>query len=162
MMNLLIPKHPTKATNQLSESIHLSDHLIDKVLSVTVITTLNEVIRFDSHTTGRTTQLEWPQEVGSLLEVFSYCENLVNQIFNADDSARSQNLLDHLVVGDRDPLVVHLESGERNMNKQPWVKLKLGLLVCCFSGPATADPISIGSTTRSNNSIRRQFGQRHT
>merc|ERR1719457_236135 len=109
-MNLLIPKHPTKATNQLSYSIHLSDHLVDKILSVTVITTLNEVIRFDSHTTSWTTQLEGPQEVGSLLEVFSYGENLVDQILNADDSARSQNLLDHLVVGDWDPLVVHLSK----------------------------------------------------
>ena len=98
MMNLLIPKHPTKATNQLSESIHLSDHLIDKVLSVTVITTLNEVIRFDSHTTGRTTQLERPQEVGSFLEVGADREDLVDQVLNADDSARSERLFDNLVV----------------------------------------------------------------
>jgi hypothetical protein len=66
---------------------HLSQQLIDGLLPITSITTLDEMLEFPlSPPTGRITQLERPQKVVGLLEIWSNCENLMNQIldrFNA-------------------------------------------------------------------------------
>ena len=66
--------------------IHLPYHLVDEVLPVAVITSLDEVIRFVSHSTGGTTQLERPQEVVGFLEVRTDSYDLVDEVFHTDDS----------------------------------------------------------------------------
>ena len=49
--------------------VHLSDEGVDLVLAVTQVTSLDEVAEFASaEATGRVGELEWPQEVGGLLE----------------------------------------------------------------------------------------------
>jgi len=99
----LLSSHPSS-----NQSVHSTNHLVDEVLSVAVVTSLNKVIRFVSHSTGGTTQLERPQEVVGFLEVASYCENLVDEIFYANNITPAKSLLHDLVVTDRDALVVDL------------------------------------------------------
>merc|ERR1711962_1850400 len=106
-------------------SVHLSYHLINEVLPVSVITSLHKVVCLHPHSSCRTTQLKGPQEVVRLLEVLTHRENLVNQILNADDSTGSQHLFDHFVVADRDPLMVHL--GESSLVDQLTDRLQVGI-----------------------------------
>ena len=58
--------------------------------------------------TGRIRQLEWPQKVARLLEVWPHGHNLMHQIFHADDTEFAEVLFDDLVVGEGDPLLVDL------------------------------------------------------
>merc|ERR1712180_122208 len=100
------PQTPTSSA--AVELIHLSHHLVDEVFPVSVITTLHEVVCLHPHSTCRTTQLEGPQEVVRLLEILTYCENLVDQILNTDDPTGSQYLFNNFIVTDGNALVVHL------------------------------------------------------
>lgn len=59
-------------------------------------------------TTSRIRQLERPQEVARLLEVGSNGEDLVDQILHAHDAVLSKVLLDKLVIGKRDALLINL------------------------------------------------------
>ena len=53
--------------------IHPPDKLIDEVFTVSSITTFNVVIPLLLQSTERCLELEWPQEVVSLLEMRSNC-----------------------------------------------------------------------------------------
>lgn len=53
-------------------------------------------------------KLEWPQEVGSLLEVGSDGEDLVNQVLHTDNAVLAQVGLDDRVVGESNALLVDL------------------------------------------------------
>ena len=53
-------------------------------------------------------QLEGPQEVGSILEVWSNSENLVDQILNTDDSQLAQLVLNDVVGGDGSSVSIDL------------------------------------------------------
>jgi len=53
-------------------------------------------------------ELEWPEEVGSLLEVWPDGEDLVDKILNGDDSVLAEVLLNEGVVGQWDSLLVDL------------------------------------------------------
>jgi len=89
--------------------VHLLDQSIDLVFPVTQVTTLDEVPEFPGlETTSWVAELKWPQKVASLLEVGADSEDLVDQIFNADDAVRSEIVLDKLVVGKRNTLLVDL------------------------------------------------------
>ena len=55
---------------------------------------------------GGITQLEGPEEVARLLEVGAHGEDLVDQILHADDAELAEVLLDDLVVGEGDALLV--------------------------------------------------------
>jgi len=68
------------------------------------------VIRFVSHSTGGTTQLERPQEVVGFLEVGTNREYLVDEVFHTDNVQGSKRLFDDLVVADRDALMVDLRE----------------------------------------------------
>src|SRR3954452_15170868 len=52
--------------------------------------------------------LEWPQEVGSLLEVGTDGEDLVNQILHADNAVLAKAVLNDGVIGESDALLVDL------------------------------------------------------
>lgn len=58
--------------------------------------------------TRRVRELERPEEVAGLLEVGPDGHDLVHQILHADDAELAQVLLDDLVVGQRDALLVDL------------------------------------------------------
>ena len=57
---------------------------------------------------SRVAQLEGPEEVAGLLEVGSDSEDLVNQVFHADNAVLAQLLLNESVLCKRDALLVDL------------------------------------------------------
>lgn len=89
--------------------VHLSDESVDLVLAVTQVTSLDEVAEFaGAEATGRVGELEWPQEVGGLLEVGSDGVDLVDEILHADDAVLAEVGLDNGVVGESNALLVDL------------------------------------------------------
>lgn len=89
--------------------VHLADEGVDVLLAVASVTTLNEVLELArAETAGRVGQLERPQEVVRLLEVGTDSVDLVDQILNADDTVLAEVLLDDLVVGEGNALLVDL------------------------------------------------------
>lgn len=58
--------------------------------------------------TGRVGELEWPEEVCSLLEVGADGEDLVDQILHTDNAVLAKAGLDDGVVGKSDTLLVNL------------------------------------------------------
>src|SRR4051812_15157287 len=61
-----------------------------------------------SETTSGVAQLEWPEEVACLFEVRSDGGDLVDQVFHTNDAELAQGVLDQLVVGEGDALLVDL------------------------------------------------------
>jgi len=61
-----------------------------------------------AETTSWVAELEWPQEVGSLLEVGTNGEDLVDQILHADDTVFAQAGLDDGVIGKSNALLLDL------------------------------------------------------
>lgn len=88
--------------------VHLTDQLVDQFLAVTGVTTLGEVVGLLLPATERVGELEGPQEVVGDLEVRTDSDDLVDQIFDADDVVLTQRVLDDGVLGDRDALTVDL------------------------------------------------------
>ena len=79
------------------------------MLTVTRVTALNKVQDLLlGESTGRRGQLEGPQEIAGLLEVWANGEDLMNQVFNANDAVLAQFLLDDGVIGESDTLLVDL------------------------------------------------------
>ena len=58
--------------------------------------------------TSGVAQLEWPQKVTSLLEIRSDSNNLMDQVLHTDDAKFAQLLLDDLVIGEGNALLVDL------------------------------------------------------
>jgi hypothetical protein len=85
------------------------DQVVDKVLTVSSITTFNivEELAFSPHVVG-VGELERPEEVGGLLEVRTNSGNLMNKIFDTDDVVLAKGLLDNRVVMERDTTLVDL------------------------------------------------------
>lgn len=89
--------------------VHLLDQSIDEVLSVTSVTTLDEVEELSSsETTSWVGQLEWEQEVVDLLEVWTNSVNLVDQVLDGQDTVLTQVSLDNRVVRQSNSLLVDL------------------------------------------------------
>jgi hypothetical protein len=80
--------------------VHLADEVVDEVLTVTEVSSLNEVLELaGAESSGGGGELEGPEEVGGLLEVGSNGEDLVDQVLNGDDSELSELGLNDGVVG---------------------------------------------------------------
>lgn len=89
--------------------VHLADESVDVLLTVTKVTTLDEVVELPGpESTSGVGELEGPEEVGGLLEVGADGVDLVDEILNADDAVLAEVLLDDGVVGERDALLVDL------------------------------------------------------
>lgn len=90
--------------------VHSLDELVDVLLSVTSGTTLDKVLELSLNTpaTRWVRQLEWTQEVVSLLEVWSNGVDFVNQVLNGDDTVFTELALDDGIVGKSDSLLVDL------------------------------------------------------
>lgn len=92
-----------------SRLVHLADQSVDVLFPVTGVTTFDEVLELAStETTVGVGELEWPQEVVGLLEVGADSEDLVDEILHAHDTVLAQVVLNKLVVGQRDALLVDL------------------------------------------------------
>lgn len=89
--------------------VHLTDEVVDELLSVTDITTFDKVEELALSVTavGRA-EVEWPQEVGDLLEVWASGCDFVNTIFNGENIVLAKFLLDDRVVLERNTLLVDL------------------------------------------------------
>lgn len=93
----------------MTSLVHLFDKGVDVLLTVTSVTTLDEVLELASaETTSRVGELEWPQEVASLLEVGADSVDLMDQVFHADNAVLAKVLLNKLVVGKGNTLLVDL------------------------------------------------------
>jgi hypothetical protein len=89
--------------------VHLSDESVDVLLTVTSVTTLDEVLELaGAEATSGVGELEGPEEVVGLLEVGANGVDLVDQILHADNAVLAKGLLNDLVVGERDTLLVDL------------------------------------------------------
>lgn len=89
--------------------VHLSDEGIDVLLTVTSVTTLDVVLELaGAEATSGVGELEGPEEVVGLLEVGANSVDLVDQILHADNAVLAEGLLNDLVVGKRDTLLVDL------------------------------------------------------
>lgn len=89
--------------------VHLANKIVDEVLPVTKITTLDEVLELaGTETTSGGGKLEGPEEVGGLLEVGANGVDLVDEVLDADDAEVAEVLLNDLVVGERQALLVDL------------------------------------------------------
>ena len=53
-------------------------------------------------------ELERPEEVRGLLEVWASGRDLVNKVLNTEDVVLAKRLLDHAVIGERNTLLVDL------------------------------------------------------
>ena len=96
-------------TSENSEGLRLTDQSVDLVLTVTKVTTLNEMSELSgSETSSWVAKLEWPEEVGGLLEVWTNGEDLVDQILHADDAVLAKAVLDDGVVGKSNTLLLDL------------------------------------------------------
>ena len=93
----------------MNHLVHLLDQSVDVLLSVSQVTALDIVHELPLvETASWIRQLEWPQKVARLLEVGTDGEDLVDQILRAHDAELAQVVLDQLIVGERDALLVDL------------------------------------------------------
>jgi len=87
----------------------LFDKGVDILLTVTNITTFNKVLEFTRpEAASRAGKLEGPQKVAGLFEVGSNSIYLVDQVLHTYDAVFAEIVLDKLVVGKRDALLVDL------------------------------------------------------
>ena len=95
--------------HNIKRLVHLLEQRIDLLLPIPQIAPLDEMLELPRpEAARRVRQLERPQEVARLLEVRPHGHDLVHQIFHADDAEFAQVLLDDLVVGEGDTLLVDL------------------------------------------------------
>jgi len=103
------PQDKRPKITKLSYLIHLFDKRVDMLLTVTNIATFNEVLEFTGpEAASRARKLEGPQKVAGLLEVGSNSVYLVDQVLHTYDAVFTEIILDKLVVGKRDALLVDL------------------------------------------------------
>merc|ERR1719433_2582440 len=89
---------------------HFLQEVVDLVLSAAEVSTLDKVVGLLSPSPSWVVQLEGPQEVGSILEVGSNSEDLVDQILNTDDSQLAQLVLNDVVGGDGSSVSIDLDK----------------------------------------------------
>lgn len=85
----------------------MSDKLIDESLSVSSVSSFDVVLEFaGTEPSSRVAKLEWPKEVAGLLKVGANAEDLMDKIFNRDDTILTKRGFDQGIVGERDALLV--------------------------------------------------------
>jgi len=87
---------------------HFLQQFINLVLSAAEVTTLNEMVDLLSPSTSWSVQFKWPQEVRSVLEVGTNVQDLMNQIFNTNDSKLSEGSFNDVIGGDGSTVAVDL------------------------------------------------------
>lgn len=66
--------------------VHPPDEVVDELLAVAVVTTLDEVVALLAVAVAGWAEFEGPEEVRGLLEVFACGEDLMDQILHTDDA----------------------------------------------------------------------------
>ena len=72
--------------------VHGADQVVNVLLAIAMLATLNEMQALLRQAACRRVQLERPQEVAALLKGRSHCVDLVDQVLNADDVVGTQSL----------------------------------------------------------------------
>ena len=126
--------------------VHFANKLIDLVLSVSMVTTLNKVRGNLAEATPWRAELHGPQEVVGFLKVLTHWVDLVDEILNADDTTLAQLLLNDCIVSDGNTLFVDLSMAtlvdQLSHTLQIWVpKNQNKLLLFCNTSRTT-----LGST----------------
>jgi hypothetical protein len=99
----------TPPKQHMTSLVHASNELVDELLAVTKVTSLDEVLELPwAETASGRGQLEWPQEVAGLLEVGANGVDLVDEVLDADNAELAEVLLDEVVVSDWEALLVDL------------------------------------------------------
>jgi len=99
------------SSDELQDELdHLLQQLVDLVLTAAEVTTFDEVVNLLPPATGRSVQLERPQEVGGILEVGANGQNLVDKVLHADDAELAQGALNQVVGGDGGAVAVDLDK----------------------------------------------------
>jgi hypothetical protein len=81
---------------------HTTDQLVDLVLAISEVTTIDIMVALLAPSAGWSVQFEGPEEVVDLLEDASNGEKLVDHVLDTLDVVSvTQFALDHKVVGDR-------------------------------------------------------------
>lgn len=87
--------------------VHLADESVDVLFTVAEVTSLDEVLELArTEATSWVAELEWPEEVGGLLEVGADGVDLVDEILHADDAELSEVSFDDGVVGERNAVLL--------------------------------------------------------
>jgi hypothetical protein len=87
--------------------VHLLDEAVDMVFTVTKITSFNKVLELAlAETSSWVGELERPEEVIDLLEVWTNGVDLVNNVLNANNAILSKRFLNDGVVSERNTLLV--------------------------------------------------------
>ncbi len=94
----------------MSILVHSGDQFVNSVFSVASITTFNNVSQLLVEATERAVQLEGPQELVDDLEFRTNSDELVDDIFNAENTVFAQVLLNDAVVSDGQALAVDLSK----------------------------------------------------
>jgi hypothetical protein len=88
------------STHRCTNLVHLTDEVVDELLTVTQVTTFDEVLELAlAEATSRRRELEGPQEVGSLLEIGADGEDLVDKILDRDDTKLAKLVRNESIVG---------------------------------------------------------------
>ena len=72
-----------------------------------MVTTLNKMTRLLSKTTTSITQFERPQEIIRLLEMRPNSDNLMDEVFDADDPKLAKGFFNHGIVREGNTLMLH-------------------------------------------------------
>lgn len=93
---------------QESLLIHLPNETVNGILSVSKVTTFNKMVGLPIEASGWVVQLEWPQKVTRSLEIWTNCEDLMNQVLYTYDVTSAQSSFNNGVISDGNSLFVHL------------------------------------------------------
>lgn len=105
--NMNVPTAKTTTPAECMLLVHLADKLVDVVFPITKVTTLHVVLELPCPpSTGGVRELEWPEEVGGLLEVGAGGDDLVYEVLDAKNVELAERALNDAVVGERDALLV--------------------------------------------------------
>jgi len=89
-------------------SNHPIEQLVDLILAISIIATLNKVVGLLIEAADWVAQLEGPQEICHLLEVWADSPNLVDHVLHADHVVLAQITLHNVVIRHRNALSLFL------------------------------------------------------
>jgi len=93
--------------NKKCISYHVLNQLVNKLFSVTPISSSLEGMSLVRESSSWCMELEWPQKVVGLLEMRTNYINFVDQVLNAKNAMFSQDLLNNTVRCERNSLLVN-------------------------------------------------------
>lgn len=80
------------STTAAAGLVHAADEVVDLLLSVSCLSSLNIVQALLVDAALCAVELEWPEEVAGLLEGRANCEDLVDQVLNTQDVLAAKSL----------------------------------------------------------------------